>query len=99
MFRYRDIENRREIRRLDGLCVFLCLMTDLRSVSEVRSSFRQHGRFFEKNDLTPPKNEMTLSTPGKYEREILPWSGNGQTLALLRHAASGVAGAQDPHDL
>ena len=42
---------------------------------------------------------MTLSTPGKYEREILPWSGNGQTLALPRHAASGVAGAQDLHDI
>jgi len=71
----------------------------MRSGSEVRSSFRQHGRFFEKNDLTPPKYEMTLSTPGKYEREILPWSGNGQTLALPRHAAAGVAGAQGLHGL
>ena len=52
-----------------------------------------------KNDLIPPKYEMTLSTPGQYEMEILPWSGNGQTLALPRHAASGVAGAQDLHDI
>ena len=31
------------------------------SGSKVRSSFRQHGRFFEKNGLAPAKYEMTLS--------------------------------------
>ena len=31
------------------------------SGSKVRSSFRQHGRYFEKNGLAPAKSEMTLS--------------------------------------
>ena len=55
--------------------------------------------FLKKMILHHRRDEMTLSTPGKNEREILPWSGNGQTLALPRHAASGVAGAQDLHDI
>ena len=52
--------------------------------------------FFKKMILHYRSDEIT---PGKYVREILPWSGNGQTLALPRHAASGVAGAQDLHDI
>jgi len=72
------------------------------SRSEVRSSFRQHGRYFEKNGLAPAKSEMKLSgTTAKSKREILPGNGNRQTrrsAGLYRHAASGVAGAQGLHD-
>ena len=72
------------------------------SRSEVRSSFRQHGRYFEKNGLAPAKSEMTLSgtrevREGNFARAAC--SRNGQTLAQPRHAASGVAGAQGLHGL
>ena len=78
--------------------------TFLREVSgsnKVRSSFRQHGRCFEKNGLAPAKYlyEMTLSAPAE---GILPGQREGQarrSAGLYRHAASGVAGAQGLHGL
>ena len=72
------------------------------SGSKVRWSFRQHGGYFEKNDLAPAKSEMTLSGTREVRERILPGNGNRQTrrsAGLYRHAASGVAGAQGLHDL
>ena len=41
----------------------------------------------------------TVLHQGSPRGKFCPCSGNGQTLALPRHAASGVAGAQDLHGL
>ena len=41
----------------------------------------------------------TVLHQGSMRGKFCPCSGNGQTLALARHAASGVAGAQGLHGL
>ena len=41
----------------------------------------------------------TVLHQGSPRGKFCPCSGNGQTLALPRHAASGVAGAQGLHGL
>ena len=77
-----------------------------RSGFKVRSSFRRHGRCFEKKDSCHPKEGFRPSAENLKQILICQGKGNGQTATpcralriVDRHAAAGVARSQRVHHL